>query len=1541
MSYWDHFWNGLDRFFKGAFEWPQQVIMRALRVGQDPNVDFFDEEGFADWAMIPGIVGMFDKDPKYVGSREIFDRTAGKLGIKHNWATELATNLLTDPTFYMTGGLTGAAKGARAGEKALRTWTMTRKLGARGAEHLQVSDVRKVLGEALEKGEAVSRSERRSIQRAIEKLDGLGEQVTGNWGDFARQSSKRELRLALPIMNHFGVGIRVAPGYESWFKLLNDKVRNPIRTATATAFGGTVGQFSLARKAFDNSLGLWGDFKQGFAKRGELLEMHVPTALGPDEGQLLANGLSATNREFFRKVFSKGQEVAKAERFQELLNKGKNPVQAANKVFGKHSELALSLLDDVEKASGPEMLQKLSEWGADYRAAVEHWGLSKGSSVLTDAGKAMEAAKKKGKLALRAHNAGRKVGLQITKTFDSDVGIAALRESEAKFRSAAANYQRYVEEVGREVLVPRMVAWATENGMSTDEAEKVLASVGQMGAIRDEIVEMTRMIEADGGVGMEAVTALQNLSARYLRSGELLQQFAADGRSSPYLRHLAKQLHREFGASVSDKEIVSLFKGPASEIIEEATDYAKHLDPGDPASHYIAFTGPQGIRGQYLQFIPTGQLEAQAAKLERQVEAVEAGRKGRLRGTTADQARADLKAINEVLHRRSLGNPQSRYVRKPPAIKRTEIPQGVRDLKEAPTLKEKDLVLGDGVLVGDEVKVGTTMRAALRLRAMSDEFSRVARAIEKGADLDIGPDRYREAMDVVEEMSAAIEDLVFQGNAGTEMRAALDQVRTQTLADMAAIGGLRPGAPHAYLAITRTSEEYRIIRELFDQDALYDLVDTAQPQFSAVFRRQGDQYTLEDLNDVWQALNDSKIRDNPAAVRYRETIEAVGKTLGVDSFKAFEERPTLILMNRLAQGRRMVTVRDFILDALNTEGANLHGGRVAGYVVGGEDVPVASLRKFRPRKRTGEEAVTSVDDVDMSIPEVEGLVLDMGNGEMLRIGIEDLQMNRAMLPLGSPDLSRLVSDASTNLGLKRGELVADAFTLQAGHGRFGAQGLLDGESILRDGKRLANLEGSYVMIGDKQVLSGLMGAINGQFKHHGKLMRGFDHVNFATKRWATIYRPLFHAFNVGSTVAQAHSVGVSMHNTAGGFADALRFMNGSRKVVDRYDAFALVTSPSKSATGWRFMSQEFLRVLRRNPELQAVAGSADELKDAGLVFRAGSAHYTMDEIMEAMRPLFSTASREGLRGTTRVSQTIFDIRREAMAGGAVAKAKRTGAAALESSEIMSRLTVMFGALRQGDTPAQAAKRALLATVDYSNLTTREREYMKRIVGFYTFARRYVPVAWKRFAEDPSYAATLGKVMQQDGLLEEQNGQIVMRVGKNKTLPIQRMVPQMDALQMGRAVVETVAEAGSFFSDEMAAVNRQHTLAGKADHPFTLGPLPTAAAEGAMGLADPDRHGLDEATKELYRLLWPLRAIFDPGDPYEEPTMLERFTEQVSPLRGRHTERQRAALQSQLRFVQRQVADKLKETTDDEERRVLRAELKRLAAQYKLMDKQLK
>jgi len=91
------------------------------------------------------------------------------------------------------------------------------------------------------------------------------------------------------------------------------------------------------------------------------------------------------------------------------------------------------------------------------------------------------------------------------------------------------------------------------------------------------------------------------------------------------------------------------------------------------------------------------------------------------------------------------------------------------------------------------------------------------------------------------------------------------------------------------------------------------------------------------------------------------------------------------------------------------------------------------------------------------------------------------------------------------------------------------------------------------------------------------------------------------------------------------------------------------------------------------------------------------------------------------------------------------------AAAIEG---LNRIAPFISYLRQGISPAEAARKVKFAQIDYSAMTQFERRYMKRLFPFYSFTRRITPFVVEQLVQRPSGA--MAQVLRESARLREKD-----------------------------------------------------------------------------------------------------------------------------------------------------------------------------------------
>lgn len=149
----------------------------------------------------------------------------------------------------------------------------------------------------------------------------------------------------------------------------------------------------------------------------------------------------------------------------------------------------------------------------------------------------------------------------------------------------------------------------------------------------------------------------------------------------------------------------------------------------------------------------------------------------------------------------------------------------------------------------------------------------------------------------------------------------------------------------------------------------------------------------------------------------------------------------------------------------------------------------------------------------------------------------------------------------------------------------------------------------------------------------------------------------------------------------------------------------------------------------------------------GRGFIAGDVTDTIDDVMRRLR-------------SERSPQDFNPLSRENVAFRA---AENVGI----TVEDHARLAHFIDRLQKGDTPLDAALSVKKYLYDYTNLTTFEKNVMRRFIPFYAFTRFNLPLQLKELVKQPKYAAVMGKFQN---FMDELSTQVTGEDIGNEDLP---------------------------------------------------------------------------------------------------------------------------------------------------------------------------
>ncbi len=1477
------FVEGFERFWNSSFGLPQQAIFRLLRVLQDPDVDFFDEEGFADASLVP-VLGMFDSQRQDVRPKEqvqLFNQTLGTDLDPEGFGAQLGVGIGTDPISFLGGGVSAIGKsGLRVGRA--RNVAPVKKL-IQGSDELQLTNkgLAGHIDEALAQP-GLKRRQRSILNQAKAELPKFDpeELVTQT----VAKGKERELRIGLPLLVDFGKVTRpVHTDHGSWFGLIGSNI--PGAKVTGRVMHGFGMRVPVLRAGVRSLSDVGAGIKLGTKPHSGLsktvLSADVDKELAhPDMGKLYTRITEA------RKV-----SIADAEDSAEALFDAVRGRSDSDKIQNW-----------LLRGTGKDSLEDLTR--ADIDDFVARY--ERNSSKLVESAKQRhltEAGKRAGS---KSFAFGRKLKSVYTTMFRSDAGLDDLIKASASLNDETAKNTEALRQLmidGSE-LIGRDAA---KLGMAPEELESLYLSFLQFSAHNEDLMALKNVARNSPDAAQSFGNNLVSSATRMTSAAKTFIAMARGGKSTPGLRQLADVMEGQM-TNLTD---LSRFTSKFDEMGEVRVlgDLPKP-DGFDANSHFLT-RGP--LKGRYLGYINDQQLVKRRETLLRK-----GTKKGAFDTRHLDKLdQDDYNRITEVLEARRTGAETFQTKKKRPVDitpSDPRIPQS--------TVAEIETELGPAIegLQGFELAIGKMLAMGTELRRTSSTGVLSPAAVDFG----IGA-----ANDLGRAADQMLLDALGKDAQGTfhflrEQQAKITQEAVRH-------GLLAPSSGIAYIGRIMAHQDSAIVDDVLQSAVVQETLQDMLPQLSSSFARSANNLSLEELNDIRNALR----KQNPEiAAKLDEVAKRNNLKLG-----RYETSPISIMVSRLGQAKQRDTSVQFFddaLDALSESGAAMAGHITHRVMASGEKVEIGSVQKVA--KVGSDKGLEQTVDLTRSPieTEVSGFVLRDHRGAEHFIPKSTLGDHLVGLRLGRRDKAIVAGFEDEAV-----DATANAFALRASKGKL-SEGDIISDPAMSD-TLLDSLAGEHIILGDEQAVRGMFGALASQYEHTHALASTFDTVNNHIKRWQTVARPAFHVFNVGSAQFQTAALGVSPINIMAANMDAMRFLTGDKNVAKAYNRLGLYLGTRKGGrVGW--VARAARRAGGKDPDL-ALRADRKVMEELGLtaedmVFHAGGQSYDVGELIQAMGDggLFGTFISQGLRGSSKTSVAQEFIRKQALDTSKLGKSKKflrqRGQDAAEATEIYARTLAVFGQLRQGVPLDQAVENAKLAMVNYSNVTKFERNVLKRAFTYYTFPRHYLPFAYKHFAENPATFSRGAQLMraasaENGSPLRENNGRMELNVGGDKRIDLTRLNPNLEAIKLveaaGEIVLGTGSELNEMFGGTGFAAAQQEALKRGTDQPFTVG------SPGQILFSAFDGNEQTSAIQEASDAFWISRFAFDPGDPLGETTPLLKLLEgNVLGTKSNRPKAMQKALERRYNRLIRDMERRAELTKDLDYRRELREEAKALS-----------
>ena len=269
----------------------------------------------------------------------------------------------------------------------------------------------------------------------------------------------------------------------------------------------------------------------------------------------------------------------------------------------------------------------------------------------------------------------------------------------------------------------------------------------------------------------------------------------------------------------------------------------------------------------------------------------------------------------------------------------------------------------------------------------------------------------------------------------------------------------------------------------------------------------------------------------------------------------------------------------------------------------------------------------------------------------------------------------------------------------------------------------------------------------------------------------------------------------------------------------------------------------------------------------------------------------------------------------------------------ETSEIAVRLMNYFAGLRSGLDPRTAAAVSAESNVQYSRVTSFEKKYLKRAFTYYTFPRKFIPYAWRRFAEDPSQASVMAHSLigaLEDGVAVDTSGQVKLRIGDEGRFRynIQRSHAGVDAMFALPALANYLVP-GKLPGEEITGTGARPAFA-------TWGPVAKTAWGAAAERRTTDPTVLEDSVNLLPHLRWAIEDM-GPGDPEKLTTAFEKYVgDRIFGVQKQRINHEQRIYRSRYNTVYAQLKQEIQDATFQgftAKAADLRNELQRLASTY--------
>lgn len=571
--------SGFERFWNSTFGVPQQLIFRFLRAMQDDEVDILSEEGILDGALIPGL-GIFDDNRHDVSSTEMVKR----VGIegKPSFGTELAVSMATDPLTFLTSGATALAKGGIAATKAARTASLSKVLSKAGVNSGELLlgkgtklSTKEFLGHIddalLNVTGPKAAKQQRILKKARHTLEGIDD-GKGNIQDLLTKTKNTELRVGVPVLHNFGVGIAVTEKNKYWLGFLKSKVaETKSGKALGTLLSNDVASLPFMKGAIQRLSAAGDGLKYGRAateqtttstlgSRGlELVEQRLTTEAGKLFAINEAKAARPLGAEFDSLIAgsSKHDPMDPKKAFLKVLlnRKGVDPRKvsvprskdALEGEFNRYASALFHVTDGkaLPQITGESITKALGDFHSKYRVATSYFENSMSKLAPTAAGKAQAKAAAAGKKVFSWWTGGKKLSQAWGKVWKHGGKVEELDGPNQLAARLEAQTSSEMREIGDD-LAELLAMDAKELGTDPDFLDKFFLQMEQGRPLMSEVSEFIKGVNAKGADTTRAAGAINNFISRLHRTIDSAGVQARGGKGNAKFKDLMDHVASRF-----------------------------------------------------------------------------------------------------------------------------------------------------------------------------------------------------------------------------------------------------------------------------------------------------------------------------------------------------------------------------------------------------------------------------------------------------------------------------------------------------------------------------------------------------------------------------------------------------------------------------------------------------------------------------------------------------------------------------------------------------------------------------------------------------------------------------------------------------------------------------------------------------------------------------------------------------------------------------------------------------------------------------------